>query len=130
MRQHLTAAGWTYELYVTTGEEGIADVVRAALARTETRSPRIDLFVAAGGDGTVSGVAGGVAQTNVPMGIVPLGTGNTLARELDIPLATESALDLLTGDHCLAEIDAIEVTVVPGATRVVVPLHRSDDVSG
>lgn len=104
--KHFAAAGWTWEIYTTTGEERIADVVRAAADRTDDP---IDLFVAAGGDGTVSGVAGGVARTERPMGIVPLGTANTLARELGIPLAMKPALQLLTADHDVAELDAMAV---------------------
>jgi YegS/Rv2252/BmrU family lipid kinase len=48
--------------------------------------------VAAGGDGTVRGCAEGLADTDVPMGIVPLGTGNLLARTLGIPAHPRAAL--------------------------------------
>ena len=40
------------------------------------------LVVAAGGDGTVSAVINGLMETKIPLSIIPLGTGNLLAKEL------------------------------------------------
>ena len=51
----------------------------------------VDLVVASGGDGTVSTVVDGVAGTPVEVGIVPCGTGNALARELNIPIDIDKA---------------------------------------
>jgi len=58
----------------------------------------VDLFVAAGGDGTASLIGNPLIGTGKNMGILPLGTGNLLAKELKIPVKFEKALDLLTTD--------------------------------
>jgi len=50
-----------------------------------------DVVVACGGDGTVRAVATALAHTKASLAIVPLGTGNLFARNLNVPLADPSA---------------------------------------
>ena len=66
-----------------------------------------DLLLVAGGDGTVAACAGALVGTGVPMALVPTGTGNLLARNLDIPLELSAALDLAFGDD-RRPIDVLE----------------------
>ena len=72
----------------------------AAFQRTTeaVRSGAYDAIVAVGGDGTIRHAARTVAGTDVPLGVIPLGTGNVLAREIGLcrdPGALAEAL--LTG---------------------------------
>lgn len=66
------------------------------------------LIIAAGGDGTYNEVINGIACTDIPMAILPLGTTNVLAKELDIPEVMEKALDIALGGKvqnvCLGKI--------------------------
>ena len=54
-----------------------------------------DCVVAVGGDGSVNDVANGIKDSGVPMGIIPCGSGNGLARTLKIPLSPAPAIRLL-----------------------------------
>ncbi len=53
-----------------------------------------DVVIAIGGDGTIRAVCEELAGTGIPVGIVPAGTGNLLARNLGIPLYLRSAVDV------------------------------------
>ncbi|MDE5774364.1 MAG: diacylglycerol kinase family lipid kinase, partial [Muribaculaceae bacterium] len=57
--------------------------------------------VACGGDGTVNEVARGVCGSRVVMGIIPLGSGNGLARHLGIPLTVPGAMKVIAEDRVL-----------------------------
>lgn len=58
-------------------------------------------IVAVGGDGTVREVAGVLMGSDIPLGVLPCGTGNDFVRSLHIPTDPAAALDiLLHGDVC------------------------------
>lgn len=64
-----------------------------------------DVVVAWGGDGTVNGVAAGVAGTGIPLAIIPGGSGNGLARDLGIPFNAADAMTIAAAGQVKA-IDA------------------------
>jgi YegS/Rv2252/BmrU family lipid kinase len=59
------------------------------------RRDRIDLVIVAGGDGTINATASALLETGLPLGILPLGTGNDLARTLGIPPDIEMAAGVI-----------------------------------
>jgi len=78
-----------------------------ALARRAVED-RCGTVVAAGGDGTMNAVAGALADTGIPMGVLPLGTLNHFAKDLKLPLELEDAVaTIMTGR--IAHIDIGEV---------------------
>jgi diacylglycerol kinase family enzyme len=67
----------------------------ATLLAGEAAGRGVALVVAAGGDGTIAEVAGGIAGSAAALGILPLGTANVLAWELGVPPAPERAAAVL-----------------------------------
>ena len=96
-------AGWSAPTwhYTTVEDPGTGMAEAASIAGA-------DLVMVCGGDGTVREVCAELAGTGIPVGIIPAGTGNLLARNLDIPLYLRAAIDVaLTGQD--RAIDLVEV---------------------
>jgi YegS/Rv2252/BmrU family lipid kinase len=64
------------------------ELVQKAIAEGATR------IIAVGGDGTINEVASALIGNSIPLGIIPVGSGNGLARHLGIPLQPKKALQL------------------------------------
>ena len=59
----------------------------------------VRLFVAAGGDGTITNIVQPLVNTDSTLGVIPVGTYNHFAKDLEIPLPWKEALDvILNGD--------------------------------
>jgi YegS/Rv2252/BmrU family lipid kinase len=59
----------------------------------------VDLIVIGGGDGTLNCAADALAEAGKPVGIIPLGTANDLARTLAIPTDLEAACRIISEGH-------------------------------
>jgi diacylglycerol kinase (ATP) len=76
-------------LVPTSGPGSAASQVRAQI------DAGCDLIIVAGGDGTINEAANGMLHTSVPMAILPGGTANVLAREMQLPGSIERAASRL-----------------------------------
>ncbi len=96
-RNALLAAGVAHDVVVTTYQG------HAGLVATERAKDFAAVFTL-GGDGTAMEVIGALAHTQIPIGVLPGGTGNLIARALRTPRRIERAVRaLLAGD--LASVD-------------------------
>lgn len=59
----------------------------------------VDLVILGGGDGTISQAADGLVEAKLPLGILPLGTANDLARTLEIPADPLAAAEIILAGH-------------------------------
>jgi YegS/Rv2252/BmrU family lipid kinase len=102
-RGALERAGLDVLWLETTAEDAGEGMLRRAL---ETG---IELVLASGGDGTIMACASALADTGVPLALLPAGTGNLLAVNLDIPRDLEGAVEVaLAGDRRRIDLGSCE----------------------
>jgi YegS/Rv2252/BmrU family lipid kinase len=92
VRQVMDDHGWDEPMWLeTTPEDPGRGQAKSAVAAGA------DLVLACGGDGTVTACAEGVTGTGVALAIIPLGTGNLLARNIGLPMSVDEALAVALG---------------------------------
>ena len=102
------AVGWAPPLWLETSEDDPGrGMTREALAAG------VDVVLAAGGDGTIRVVADAMAGSGTTMAVIPAGTGNLLARNLDLPLEEAGALEVALAGRTRA-IDLVALAVDGG----------------
>ncbi|MDR2058493.1 MAG: diacylglycerol kinase family lipid kinase [Dysgonamonadaceae bacterium] len=77
----------------------------ASVLTQQALNKGVDYIVAAGGDGTVNEVARAMVHTSATLGIIPVGSGNGLARDLGIPMDIKKAIELIAQAQYTQVID-------------------------
>jgi YegS/Rv2252/BmrU family lipid kinase len=102
-REALEGAGLEVLWLETTPEDPGQGQTAKALAEG------IELVMAQGGDGTVMACVTGLAGTEVPLAVLPGGTGNLLATNFDVPADLEGAVEVaLDGDRVRLDVAAMD----------------------
>ena len=97
--------GISADLEVVPGGE-----LRSAAERAQQKvfGGQLDAVVIGGGDGSVRTVAGVLAGSDVPLGIIPLGTLNHFAKDLRLPLTADGAVAVIaTGKHRFVDVGKV-----------------------
>ena len=121
---------WIAASYPVRDPARLRECVEEAIGRGQS------LVIVGGGDGTISSIVDYFANKELVLGVLPLGTGNSFARSLGIPISLAGAVDVIVngkvvdvdlgkvGDSCFANIATIGLSVNIGRSSPV-SLKRS-----
>ena len=87
--QHLNRVLFDYEIAYTKASKHATELSKKAVTE------HFDIVVAVGGDGSVNETAKGLIGSNTAMALIPAGSGNGLARHLNIPLNFKKAMNVI-----------------------------------
>jgi YegS/Rv2252/BmrU family lipid kinase len=100
--KHLDTSRYDYELALTQYRG------HGKMLAVQAVENKVDIVVAVGGDGTVNEIVQALTGTNVILGFIPTGSGNGLARHLQIPVRIAKAIQLINEGHS-REIDTVKI---------------------
>lgn len=103
LRETLGARFWHYSLREMRDDAALTAEIQRA------RDEGYDLVAVAGGNSAVRKVATALADSGIPLGILPVGSTNLLATEIGVPADLFDAATILACEHRLVDIDAIGV---------------------
>ncbi len=92
VRQQLQSLGLELLEQEMPPPDQLSDVIRR-------HGGEVDLVIIGGGDGTVNAAIAGLMDTQLPLGLLPLGTANDLARTLDIPFDIAQACQVIAAGN-------------------------------
>jgi len=108
------AAGWAKTLWYETTENDAGQLLTA-----KALGKGVDIVAAAGGDGTVRAVAEALRGTKTALGLLPSGTGNLLARNLDVAITVEENIStIFTGRDRTIDLGLVEITRTDGRSSI------------
>lgn len=104
LQKHLDHQQYTYRIEQTQYPKHGTEIARAAAASG------VDVVVAVGGDGSLNDIIQGIRHTATVLGVIPMGSGNGMARSAGIPLKLEAAIKVLNKNN----VHAIDTGLVDG----------------
>lgn len=102
LEKKLDKTFFDYDISYTNAPKHATEISKEAVSK------QYDLVVAVGGDGSINEVARGLVGSNTALGIIPTGSGNGLARHLNIPFNIEEAISLLN-NYKIEKIDTATI---------------------
>ena len=102
IHEHEAMVKFDYLIYKITGKNASLEI------KLEIERFHPDKVIAVGGDGTISMVAKIILGTDIIMGIIPAGSANGMAKELDIPVNLKDSLEIIFSGKKIA-IDVITI---------------------
>jgi YegS/Rv2252/BmrU family lipid kinase len=108
LRQRFAAHGLAADVFHCAPGGSLGEALRAAL------DARPDALVAAGGDGTVNAVAAAALEHDLPLGVLPAGTLNHFARDLDLPADLDAAAATVAGALASGQARRVDVATANG----------------
>lgn len=102
IERHLSKQQFQYMITYTKGP------MHAKILAKKASEEGFDIVVAVGGDGSVNEVAQGLIGTQTTLGIIPTGSGNGLARHLNIPINYKRAISCLN-KFKIRSIDTVQI---------------------
>jgi len=93
IKKHLDRKRFDYKIFYTERPKHAIELAEKAIEK------KFEIVVAVGGDGTINEVAQGLIGSPAALGIIPMGSGNGLARHFKIPSDPKQALEVINEEH-------------------------------